>query len=173
MISAETLNTKIQILPLFFILIFVFAVLGQSKPYVNSQYNFSFQPPTEVDDEINKETGYLATYSCSGSACGIFSLTEVKPFPKSTTQEVIKLFQEKWVLENAAQQLVSNFDKKLNVVVISKEYIAYNGRPANKVVYNFVSNNISFTGAMVGVYINEKQVLLGFNYVALPSQFQK
>lgn len=149
-------------------------VLRQSKRYLNSQYNFSFQPPSsEMDNEINKETGYIVTYSCSGTGCGIFSLTEIKPFPKSTTQEVVDLFQENWVQENAVQQLVSGFDKKLNVVVLSKQYKAYNGRPAIKVDYNFVNNNVGFTGEMVGIFITEKQVVLGFNFVAPTNQSKK
>lgn len=157
-----------------FIFIFAFVVLGQSKRYVNSQYNFSFQPPSsEIDNEINKDTGYLITYTCTGTGCGIFSLTQIKPFPKSTTQEVVDLFQENWVQENAVQELVSGFDKKLNVVVLSKQYVAYNGRPAIKVDYNFVSNQISFIGEMIGIFIAEKQIVLGFNFVAPTNQSKK
>ncbi|MGI8468934.1 MAG: hypothetical protein ACR2N3_10830 [Pyrinomonadaceae bacterium] len=162
------------IISLLFIVIFAFVALGQSKRYVNSEYNFSFLPPSsEIDNEVNKETGYLITYTCPQTGCGLFSLTGIKPFPKSTTQEVVELFQENWVQENAAQELVSGFDKKLNVVVLSKKYAAYNGRPAIKVDYNFVSNNVSFTGEMVGIFIAEKQVILGFNFVALTTQSKK
>ncbi|MGI8786977.1 MAG: hypothetical protein ACR2HG_04350 [Pyrinomonadaceae bacterium] len=159
---------------LLLILVLGFVGFGQTKRYVDSQYNFSFQPPTsEIDDEINKDTGYVVTYSCTGTGCGTFSLTQIKPFPDSTTQEVVELFQKEWVQENAVQELVSGFDKKLNAVVLSKQYIAFNGRPAIKVDYNFISNSVGFTGEMVVVFIAEKQFVLGFNFIAPANQSKK
>lgn len=93
-------------------------------------------------------------------------MTEIKAMPDTTTQEVVTLFQKDWVRENNAKEFLSGWGNSLNATILSNRYVAYNGRPAAKIEYYFEARNVRFSGAMVVLFLAEKKVVIGFNYIA-------
>ncbi len=161
------------------ILVFVCVSLGMGQTrYINSKYGFSVLPPTNtvIDDSTNKELGYVSTYSCDKPACssyGLFTVMKIQPLPDTTQAEAVSLFQKEWVLANNAKEFLSGADPALNTTILSSKYVAINGRPANRIDYNFIANGINFTGSVIAVFLVEKQIVIGFNYLSVTKDFEE
>ncbi len=99
-------------LSLIFVLVFAFSIFGQKAapsnyrgqvgtraPYINTEYNFAFTPPStsKPNEEFNKGANFIVSYSCPAPVCavvGIFSLTHVVP-AKATLTDAVRDFQQK------------------------------------------------------------------------------
>ena len=177
-----------KLLSIIFILVFSVAALAQSDapavytgraittaPYINAQHNFSIIPPlnAKANGELNLATESVATYLCLPADCkvgGVFSLFKIVPLPKTTVAETVASFQQQWVLDKTAKSLLDGFKPEMNATVLAKKYVAYNGRPAQRIDYNFVDNNISLNGIFVAMFVVERQALVTFNIVTKPSE---
>ena len=158
------------------VLIFICTGFGQSR-YINSQYGFSILPPnhTIVDNSLNLELGYISTHSCKKPSCdsnGYFTVMKIQPLPDTTQAEATSLFQKQWVQANNAKKFLEGWDNSSNITILSNRYIAINGRPANRIDYNFTANGISFTGSTIVVFLVEKQIVIGFNYLSVTNDFE-
>jgi TonB family protein len=180
-----------KILSIIFVLVFSFTVIGQtgasstyrgrgntSLEYVNAEHNFAFTPPlaSKRNEALNKETKSIVSFLCVAADCkvnGIFSLFEVTPLPDVTMADAVNLFQKQWVLDNTAKNLIDGFKPEMNATVLSKKYAAYNGRPAQRIDYNFVDNNVSINGVFVGMFVVERQAFISFNIATPPSDSEE
>ena len=152
-------------------------VKTESTPYINSEYNFSFVPPpnSKPDNAINDETKFIVTYICPLLECaapGYFALGNIIPLDLPVA-EAVKAFQLKSLQDKIAAGLLSGFNAENNATVLSKRYVAYNGRPGVRIDYNFTKGDISFNGAAFQVFIDEKKVLLTFTAVTDDSESEQ
>ncbi|MDQ3712209.1 MAG: TonB family protein [Acidobacteriota bacterium] len=151
--------------------------ITDSLSYVNSQYNFQFTAPPDakIDGKFNDTMKFIASYTCLLSYCdvaGIFSLAEVKDF-NATVAQAVRTFQQKSIQESIAKEIISGFKSENNATVLSKQYVAYDGRPAMRIDYNFTEDDKSFTGALVQMFIDEKKLLIRFAFLSLDSQSEQ
>lgn len=149
----------------------------ESALYINPEYNFSFEPPpnSELDEEFNKKAGFVTTYTCKIPNCntvGFFALLKTSKL-NLPMADVVKSFQLKETQEAVAKELLEGFKSEFNPTILSKKYVAYSGRPAIRVDFNFTVNEISFTGAGVALFIDEKKSVAGFGFVSEDSQYEK
>jgi hypothetical protein len=141
---------------------------GQTPIYFDPTYEFSVKPPPNSSLQKDDSSGYVAVYISDVVTGGLFCVTEVTPFPspKSTNKEISVLFQKKSVRDNNAEKFLSNWPTSQNVKIISNSYVTYKNRPSCRIDYSANLKGIPFTGAMVAMFIVEKQIIIGFNFVA-------
>ena len=147
---------------------------NDSIPYVNSQFNFSLFPPNgaKTDENLNREMESIVSYSCPISECevsGIFSIIGITPVNVSVA-EMVRTLQQKSVQESIAKEVIRNFKPELNATILSKRYVAYNGRPALRIDFNFTKDERSFNGVGVEMFVDEKKILIVFGFFSEDSQ---
>lgn len=145
------------------------STVGKSinNQYTNSRYGFSLNMPagSKSNADINREMKFLSSYVCTETDCGlwgVFSVSSVQPAAGVTQSEIVKLLQDKQFQNKIADELVTSFGTKSNATILSKQYSAYNGRPGLKIGFNFTQENLSFTGEMVQLFVEDKSILVVF-----------
>lgn len=139
-----------------------------ASSYINYEQGFSLTTPlnSKPDEGFKTRSGFISAYSCAGCADqSYFALTKVLPL-NAPLADVVKAFQTKSLQENAANTLLKDFREESNGTILSTKYVEYNGRPAIRIDFNFTKNDLTYHGAAVEVFIEEKKIMTVFSFLS-------